>query len=119
MTDLVPYKTMVNVLVEAGANPLERDNTEKSALDYAIEHHNNELIPILQKKEVEFKLPAQGALISKTRQGQQYGITPSIAKHITNFLGGRSNRTKTRKGRKTRKAQRARKGRKIHTRRQK
>jgi hypothetical protein len=99
--DDVPYSVMIDAFMTAGADLLMRDHEGRSALDHAVANGNMELATILRQKEKQVRESLQGALLSRTRSRSRYGITPGIAKRITNFLGGKR---KTRKGKKSRKS---------------
>lgn len=100
--DEVPLIQVVDLLISKGADILHRNSSGKSAKDIAREQNDRELVHMMEEIESRARQGAQGTLISRTKKGPLYGITPAIAKKITNFLGGkRTQRTHRRRRHRT------------------
>lgn len=122
--DRISAERVVRLMLSKGANLADVDKQGLSPMDWANRFHNDDLEEALEMMEEEhgkFIENTQQSLVESTGNASTHGITPNIAKRITNFLGGkrymRNKSRKGRKGRKTRKAKKARQVRKAHTRR--
>ena len=104
IADQVNQANVVDQLIALGVDIMIRDDNDQTAREIAMDFENDELAAILQQKELELKESIQGTLVTKGRKGFRHRIPPTIAKRITNFLGGKR---RTRKGKKTKKLRRA------------
>ena len=110
-------------LLDAGANPLLREDNGMTAADLAEDWNDDrhrEIGRFLRQKEQEFRQQAQGALVQRTRGRQGANRLPlSVGRRITEFLGGKGRKSKKSrrdgKGRRTKKSKRSNK--KTHKRR--
>jgi hypothetical protein len=85
--------TMIEIaqlFLDAGANPMERNDQGHTASEVAFEQDNNALGQFLQQKEREYQHEAQGALVSRMRGREGANRMPlAVGRRITEFLGGR------------------------------
>jgi hypothetical protein len=87
-------------LLDAGANPLLRENSGKTAADFAEgwdadDDMHREFARFLRRKEQEFRQQAQGAIVQRTRGRQGVNRLPlSVGRRITEFLGGKGRKSR-------------------------
>jgi hypothetical protein len=100
-----------DLLLNAGANPMLRNEEGMTAADLAEEIGDDRAARYLRQKEREFREQAQGVIVARTRNRQSAQVFPTaIAKRITNFLGGRRTHRKGKKYLKRQKTRKSRKG---------